>query len=83
MQEASEPCLELFRKYPRAVIFAGELAFDEPRWYDRHLHNDTTYAIQHRLRFAGVPVMILPLRLSRKRRRSVHGDGQEGYLSRR
>jgi hypothetical protein len=51
-----------------AVFFAGELVFDEPRWYDRLLHNETAYAIQRRLRFAGVPVVILPVRLFRKRK---------------
>lgn len=71
VQEASELCLDLFQKYPRSVIFAGELAFDEPRWYDCLLHNETAYAIQHRLRGVGVPVMILPVVLARKKGRSA------------
>jgi len=58
--------LELHDQYPRAVMFAGELVFDEPRWYDRLLHNETAFAIQRRLRFAGVPMVILPVRLFRK-----------------
>jgi amino acid transporter len=66
VQEVSELCLELHQQYPRAVVFAGELVFDEPRWYDRLLHNETAYAIQRRLRFAGVPVVILPVRLFRR-----------------
>jgi hypothetical protein len=65
VQEASELCCELAREYPRAVFFAGEVVFDEPRWFDRLLHNDTAYAIQRRLRFAGVTVVILPVRLRR------------------
>ncbi len=64
--EVSEMCLELHDQYPRAVMFAGELVFDEPRWYDRLLHNETAFAIQRRLRFAGVPMVILPVRLFRK-----------------
>jgi hypothetical protein len=73
VQESSQLCLDLLRKYPRAVIFAGEVAFDEPRSYDRLLHNETAYAIQQRLRFAGVPVMILPVSLPRKKKRGVSG----------
>ena len=66
VEQVSELCCELSRQYPRAVFFAGEVVFDEPRWFDRLLHNDTAYAIQRRLRFAGVTVVILPVRLRRK-----------------
>jgi hypothetical protein len=66
VEEVSELCCELSRQYPRAVFFAGEVVFDEPRWFDRLLHNDTAYAIQRRLRFAGITVVILPVRLRRK-----------------
>lgn len=66
VEEVSELALQLQKEYPRAVFFAGELVFDEPRWYDRWLHNDTAYAIQRRLRFAGVSLVILPVRLFRK-----------------
>jgi amino acid transporter len=68
VEEVAELCLELHRQYPRGVFFAGEVVFDEPRWYDGLLHNDTAYAIQRRLRFAGLPVVILPVRLLRKPR---------------
>ncbi len=68
VEEVSELCLELQKQYPRAVFFAGELVFDTPRWYDRFLHNETAFAIQRRLRFAGLPVVILPIRLFRKGR---------------
>jgi hypothetical protein len=66
VQEVSEVCVELARKYPRAVFFAGEVVFDEPKWFDRILHNETAFAIQRRLRFAGVPIVVLPIRLFRK-----------------
>ena len=67
VEEASTLCLELAKENPRAVIFAGEVVFDEPGWFDRLLHNDTSYAIQRRLRFAGLPVVILPVRLRRRK----------------
>jgi len=71
VEEAAKLCLELSKKYPRTVIFSGELVFDEPRWYDGLLHNETAYAIQRRLRFAGLPVVILPLRLTRRKNSPV------------
>jgi len=60
-EQASELCMELFRKYPQAVVFAGTLVFERPHWFDRILHNETAYAIQRRLKFGGVPMVILPL----------------------
>jgi amino acid transporter len=68
VQEVSEACVDLAKQYPRAVFFAGEVVFDEPKWYDRILHNETAYAIQRRLRFAGVPIVILPIRLFRNQK---------------
>jgi len=63
--EASELCVELSRQHPGAVIFAGTLVFEHPHWYHRVLHNETAYAIPRRLKFAGIPVVILPLLLRR------------------
>ncbi|HPC22601.1 MAG TPA: hypothetical protein PK920_08980 [Phycisphaerae bacterium] len=57
--------MELSRQHPGAVIFAGTLVFEHPHWYHRVLHNETAYAIQRRLKFAGIPVVILPLLLRR------------------
>ena len=61
---ASELCIEVSRKYPHAVFFAGELVFEKPQWYHRILHNETAYAILRRIRFAGLPMVILPIRIA-------------------
>jgi hypothetical protein len=53
------------------VFFAGEIVFKHPQWYDRLLHNETAYAIQRRLRYAGVPLVILPVRVERVVRRGL------------
>jgi amino acid transporter len=63
VETASELCVEVAQKYPRAVFFAGELVFEEPKWYHRVLHNETAYAILRRIRFAGLPMVILPIRI--------------------
>jgi K+ transporter len=66
VESASELCVELSKKYPKAVFFAGELVFERPRWYHRILHNETAYAILRRIRFAGLPMVILPIRVREK-----------------
>lgn len=61
IDEAADLCLEAARENPRAVFFAGELIFEEPRWWHRVLHNETAYAIQRRIRHAGLSMMVVPL----------------------
>lgn len=69
--DASELCVELSRKYARTVFFAGTLAFDRPRWFDRVLHNETAYAVQRRLKFDGLAMVILPLLLRETKKPSA------------
>jgi hypothetical protein len=54
---------EIAREYPRAIFFAGKLIFEREGWYDRFLHNETAFAIQRRLQFAGIPMVVLPVRV--------------------
>ena len=64
VEAASELCVEVSKKYPHSVFFAGELVFEKPQWYHRILHNETAYAILRRIRFAGLPMVILPIRIT-------------------
>ena len=61
VREASELCVQVAKEYPHVIFFAGELVFEKPSWFDRILHNDTAYAIQRHIRYAGLPMVILPL----------------------
>ncbi|MGZ6142901.1 MAG: APC family permease, partial [Myxococcales bacterium] len=54
---------EIARDYERAMFFAGKLIFERERWWDRLLHNETAYQIQRRLQFAGLPMVIMPVRV--------------------
>ncbi len=63
VEEASDLCVEISKKFPRSVFFASELVFQEPHWYHRLLHNETAYAIQRQLRFAGLSLVIIPILL--------------------
>jgi amino acid transporter len=63
VEEASKLCLDVAREFSNVMFFSGKLIFEERKWYHRILHNETAYAIQHRLQFAGYPMVILPVRV--------------------
>lgn len=64
VEGAEKLCQTVSRKYPRAVFFAGKLIFRRERWYQRLLHNETAFAVQRRLQMEGIPMTILPVRLT-------------------
>jgi amino acid transporter len=66
VDEATRLSNEVAKEYPQSVFFGGSLIFEDQRWYHRLLHNETSFAIQHRLQFAGHPMMILPIRIRAK-----------------
>jgi amino acid transporter len=54
---------QVAKEYERAIFFAGKLIFERERWFDRLLHNETAFAIQRRLQFAGLMMVVLPVRV--------------------
>lgn len=66
VESVSEFCVTIAQKYPRAVFFGGELVFERPHWYHRILHNDASFAISRKIRFAGLPLLSLPIRIREK-----------------
>ncbi len=63
LEEAEKICQELAKEYPRSIFFSGKLVFERERWYQRFLHNETAYAFQRQLQFAGLNSMVLPVRV--------------------
>lgn len=63
VDEARKLCIELAREVPRVTFFAGKVIFERERWFQRLLHNETAYAIQKRLQWAGQTMVILPVRI--------------------
>lgn len=55
--------IELSREFPRMIVFTGKLIFRQERWYQPILHSETANAIQRRLQFNGVQVVVLPVRV--------------------
>ncbi len=65
--ELEELCAGIAREYRRSVFFASRLVFEDERWYQRLLHNDTAHEIQRRLQFRGLHTIIVPVRVFKPR----------------
>ena len=63
ISECEKLATEVAHEYERSIFFAGKLIFERERWWDRLLHNETAYQIQRRLQFAGLAMVILPVRV--------------------
>lgn len=63
VDELEELCLEIARRFPKVVFFAGQLVFSRDSWWQRLFHNQTAYSLQRRLQWDGVPMVILPTRV--------------------
>jgi amino acid transporter len=55
-------CQQVAREFPRAVFFAGKLVFAEETFLTRLLHNQAAATLQRRLQFAGLQMIVLPIR---------------------
>ena len=74
--EAERLGVELLELYPKALVIAGQIIFDEDTGWNRLLHNGTAFMIQRRLQRVGAPMIVLPVQLdlkpyARKRPRSI------------
>jgi hypothetical protein len=63
VEEAEKICLELSREFKQSIFFAAKLVFQKQKWYQRILHSETAYAIQNRLQFQGLSMVVLPVRV--------------------
>ncbi len=63
VESVSQLCVDVSRKYSHSVFFVGELVFEQTQWYHRILHNETAYAVLRRIRFAGLPMVMIPARI--------------------
>ena len=64
--EAEKLGKELIARFPQGMFVAGQLLFDEDSTFNRILHNETAFLIQRRLQHAGIPMIVLPVRLTLK-----------------
>jgi amino acid transporter len=61
--EAEKLCLQVAVEFPKTTFFIGKVIFQRETWYHRLLHNETAFAVQKRLEWAGKPMVILPSRI--------------------
>ncbi len=61
--EAEQLAARLMARYPKALVVAGQIIFEEDTAWNRLLHNETAFLIQRRLQHVGVPMVVLPVQL--------------------
>jgi hypothetical protein len=71
VESVVELCEEVRREFPRSIFFLGQLVFENDRFYYRLLHNETAFAIQRRLQFAGLQAVVLPIRVLEPKKKSL------------
>ena len=63
VDELEELVVKVSKEFPRSVTFGGQLVFQKEGSAQRWLHNQTCPALQRRLAFHGLPMVILPVRV--------------------
>jgi hypothetical protein len=61
--DTEELCVQVQKEFAKSTFFGGQIIFHRERWYDRLLHNQTAFSIQKRLQWAGMTMVILPVRV--------------------
>jgi hypothetical protein len=79
--EAEKLGTDLCAKYPKALVVAGQLIFQEDTLFSRVLHNETAFLIQQRLQHTGVPMIVIPVRLNLRERRPERPLSRPGEIS--
>ena len=64
VEGAESLCLDVAREFPHVLFFAGKVIFGKEQWFHPLLHNETAYAIQRRLQWAGQMVVVVPIRVT-------------------
>ncbi|HEY8024187.1 MAG TPA: APC family permease [Burkholderiaceae bacterium] len=63
VDQVTQLCIDTNREYPNAIFFTSKLIFETDNWFTRLLHNQAALAIQRRLHFDGLQMVILPMKV--------------------
>ena len=63
VEELEAICRDLVKEFRRPLVFVGQLVFEREHVFTRTLHHETATSIQRRLQFAGIQVVVLPIRV--------------------
>jgi amino acid transporter len=61
-------CADLVKEFRGVTVFVGQLVFQRETVFTRTMHQETADAIQRRLQFRGIQVVILPIRVWERRK---------------
>jgi amino acid transporter len=61
--EAEKIAKVLIERFPKALVVAGQMLFEEDSSWNRLLHNETAFLIMRRLEYAGIPMIVVPVQL--------------------
>ena len=56
-------CEQVGKDFPNAIFFTSKLIFEHDNWLTGLLHNQAALAIQRRLHFDGLQLLILPMKV--------------------
>jgi len=63
VNEVTKLCESISKEYPNSIFFTSKLIFEQDNWFIRLLHNQAALAIQRRLHFDGLQMVILPMKV--------------------
>jgi hypothetical protein len=63
VDEVTGLCEQVGKEYPNAIFFTSKLIFEHDNWLTGLLHNQAALAIQRRLHFDGLQLVILPMKV--------------------
>lgn len=63
VDEVTKLCEAISKEYPNAIFFTSKLVFEQDNWFTRLLHNQAALALQRRLHFEGLQMVILPMKV--------------------
>jgi len=64
IEEISKAAVEIHSLYPNSVFFGGQVVFEDHPVISHMLHNETLFAVQHKLYKDGIPLFIIPIMIS-------------------
>ena len=63
VDEVTALCEDISEDYPNSIFFTSKLVFEHDNWFTRLLHNQAALAIQRRLHFESLQMVILPMKV--------------------
>ncbi len=63
VDQVTQLCIETSHEYPNSIFFTSKLIFETDNWFTRLLHNQAALALQRRLHFDGLQMVVLPMKV--------------------